>query len=1102
MKNYTVFHLHSDLSSGVTNVDSVTKFQQYVDRAKECGMTALGFSEHGSVFSWLSKKQAIEEAGMKYIHAEEFYVCDQLYKMNDDGKRVRENFHCVLIAKNWEGAKELNRLSSKAFNREDGHYYFLPRIQLDDVINTSDNIIVSSACLASILHNGSDNLKKRMLDFMIEHKDRCFLEIQHHNVEEQKEYNKQLFKWHQQYEIPLIAGTDTHSLNQQHAEARALLQKSKHVFFGDEQGWDLTWKTYDELIEAYKIQNALPMDEVLEAIENTNRMADMIEPFEMDRSYKYPHLWEHPEETLREKIKTGIKRRGIDKYSNYQEYLDRIEYEISVYKHNGAIDFILLMEDVLGYCHKAGIQIGYGRGSATGSLICWLLGITEMDSIKFGLSFERFQNVERVSLSDVDSDIPPNRRDELIDWLFHHKGLYVSDIITFNTIALKGAIRDVCRGLYEDDKNKNYLDITDEISKSVDSNEVGMRKKYPKVFKYADLINGTIVSIGTHPCGRLVVDHPFDGEVGLCTTSTDPHPISQLWMHECDFLNYVKLDLLGLDTIELITDTCKAAKIPMLLPENMDINDDKVWNSMRDDTTAIFQWESDTAQDYIKRLLSDKTIAKFKKYNPNVSKMELITIGNSAIRPAGASYRDDLANGVVRQYKSKVISDFLKPSMGYLVYQCQIIDFLHLYCGFTMGQADVVRRGFAKKSGTGQFIPIIKDGGYMPNDKKHEKHIDGFIKVVTSKYAVPKEEAEEEITSFLQVISDASEYLFSRNHSCPYSFEGYASAWLRYYYPLEFLTTALNINTDKEEKTQALTKYAGKVGIKILMPRFRHSSSKYTFDKEQNVIYKSITSIKSVGADTGNNLLTLKNFTGDFIDLLVAIRENKLAKKNELDILIKLNFFSEFGDINRLLYTYNIFQQLYSTNGWKKNLKKDKAESLGIAPSIVLQFAQKESPTQYTNVNMSAMLKSLYEAYNGSESTIMERIKYEQQLLGYIATTDPEMDWRYSLVLDVSTKYTPTLQLHCIKNGKVQTMKVKKSKMHKDDSTGKWIPDPRIKVTWKQLPLQRGDLIYIKDCYKDFKMKKTDNGWAKADQTEWFLSDYSIISRVDTTDDK
>ena len=191
--NYTVLHLHSDMSNGVTNIDSVTKYHDYVKRAQELNMTALAFSEHGSVFDWHGKKEAIEKAGMKYIHAAEFYITEKI-DADEDGNpiKLRDNWHCLLIARNFDGVKEINRLASKSFNRKDGSYYYAPRIQFGDLINTSSNVIISTACLGGILNRASDNIQKRFLDFIIKNKERCFLEIQHHNVLDQKNYNKKL----------------------------------------------------------------------------------------------------------------------------------------------------------------------------------------------------------------------------------------------------------------------------------------------------------------------------------------------------------------------------------------------------------------------------------------------------------------------------------------------------------------------------------------------------------------------------------------------------------------------------------------------------------------------------------------------------------------------------------------------------------------------------------------------------------------------------------------------------------------------------------------------------------------------------------------------
>ena len=209
-------------------------------------------------------------------------------------------------------------------------------------MSTSDNILITTACIGGLLYEGDIEVRKQFLGFLIKNKHRCFLEVQHHADEHQVKYNQYLLKLNQKYNIPLIAGTDTHALNEEHLEGRKILQLSKNVRFASEDSWDLTFKTYDELVEAYAQQASLPTEVYLKAIENTNRLADLVEEYTINRDYKYPHLWDNPDKLFREKIKHGIKWRGVDKYPNYQEYLDRIEYEIKAYKHNQAIDFIAL----------------------------------------------------------------------------------------------------------------------------------------------------------------------------------------------------------------------------------------------------------------------------------------------------------------------------------------------------------------------------------------------------------------------------------------------------------------------------------------------------------------------------------------------------------------------------------------------------------------------------------------------------------------------------------------------------------------------------------------------------------------------------------------
>lgn len=1099
MANFTYIHLHSDFSNGVTNVDSITKYDEYISRAKECGMKAMAFTEHGSFFGWVNKKRHIESAGMKYIHGAEFYITETI------DEKIRDNYHCCLYAKNYDGVLELNQLSSISFNRDDNHFYYAPRITIDELLTTSDNVLVSTACLGGILHNGTDAIKDKFITFLSNNKHRCFLEIQHHNdVDgEQGRYNQYLYELSKKIGVPLIAGTDTHALNEEHLKGRKTLQKAKNVRFENEDSWDLTFKTYDELILEYQKQNVLPMNVVLDAIENTNRLADMVDEFELDETYKYPHLWEDSEATFAEKIKEGIKRRGVDKYPNYQEYLDRIEHELEAYRHNGAIDFMLLMEDIIDWCVSQDIRVGYGRGSVNGSVIAWLLGITEMDSIKHKLNFERFMNVERVSLSDIDTDFPPSRIDEVKNYIFSKAGLHCCDIITFNTIALKGAIKDVCRAFHYENieytpetvKKKiseweksieghdsrdtdvrmpkdiivdiekysihkevpyEYVSFANELSNLVDTDEELARKQYPDIFELVDLVNGTIVSVGSHPCGCVVSPDTVSDKIGTFTTSTSIYPISQIYMKEIDSLNYVKLDLLRLDTIEIINETCKLAGIERLTPDNMDITDVNVWNSMRDDTTQIFQWEGKTGDDYIKKLLSDENIKKFQEVDDNVDRMTLLSIGNSAIRPAGASYREDLANGVVRKSGSDAIDEFLKPTFGYLVFQCQIIDFLHQYCGFTMGEADIVRRHFAKKTGTEDDIPVIKDGGYMKDKDGNEKkdhYIKGFIATMREKYGMPKEEAEDAIVAFLQVIIDASKYLFSLNHSQPYSYEGYACGWLRYYYTLEFITVSMNINIGKEDKTIALTNFAKKMGIEIRPPKFRHSKSKYFCDKKENCIYKGIGSIKFMNDKVADELYELRNNNyADFIDLLISLSKTSINSR-QLDILIKLDFFQEFGNPNQLLRYTQLFNDIYS----KKQFKKEKIKEMGLQEVDIRQFAEKESDKMFTKVDTYHLLKYLVAIIEVPQTSIVEKIKYQSELLGYISIKNEQYKG-IGFVTSVDSKYAPKLKVYALANGNTIDCKIDKR-------------------TFNCNKLSVGDLVRIEGTTYKPQQRRTETGF-------------------------
>ena len=1076
MSNYTVLHCHTELSNGTTNIDSVTKYEDYIKRASELGMKSIAITEHGNILSWLKKKDCCEKYGLKYIHGIEAYLTETI------DTKVRDNYHCCLYARNWEGVKELNKLISNSYNRNDNHFYYTPRILIDDLFKTSDNIIVASACLGGVFNKGNDEIKKRMLDFFIKNKDRCFLEIQHHNVKDQIEYNKYLFKLSQEYGLKLVTNTDTHCLDKKHVKGRDILQRAKNIRFDNEDGWDLTFKSYDELIESYKQQNSLPMFVILEAMENTNRIADMIEEFTMDKSYKYPKLYDNSEDVLKQKINEGVIRTGIDKLPNYEtEYLPRIYSELETYKHNGAVDFLLLDENIKTWGREHDIYPGYSRGSCSGSLICYLLGITDVDSVLHKLNFERFMNTERVSLADIDTDWQPNQREAIKDYVYSMEGLYCADIITFNTVALKGSIRDCARALKID------LSIVNDICENInDDNIESYREQYKELFEYVDIVNGTVVSIGTHPCGQVVSPIPLDENMGLLTLATCKNPVTMLNMKEIDSLNYVKLDILGLDNIQIINETCKLAGIERLTPQNVDDNDEAVWQSIKEDTLGIFQWDGSGSY-YIKDLFSDETIKRIKEVYPDFRYIDLMACGNGAIRPAGASYRDELAQGIFRDNGHKALNDLLAPTLGYLVYQEQIIAFLNQFCGYTMGEADIVRRGFAKKTGTEQFIPQIKSG---------------FIKTMKEKYEVEEEESEHIVESFIQVIEDASSYLFSLNHSLPYSYIGYICGYLRYYYPLEFMTVVLNVCKDDAEKTNKAIDYVKKHDMVIKPPKFRYSRAEYFMDKETNSIYKGMASIKYMNAQVSEELYKLKdNQYNNFMDLLIDVYDKTSINSRQLSILIVIDFFEEFGKSQKLLDIVELYENIMS-----KKIKSKKGEvsfnkaDLPYPQEIIEKYAtEKSKEDKYKQYKVERALELCNELMNdipNIEMPSIYKIRMNFDTMGECNYYFEDYNPTTCIVVDVITKFkTKKAWLFSIASGHIAEVNIGEGYYNLQPFKALDVIDV-FEITQKPKKERREVEVEDKNGNKVTKMKYVPTGEMRLYLSEYHLLDKEEIDKL------
>lgn len=993
MANYTIYHLHTMLSNAVTNIDSVTTFKQYIKRAQECGMTALAFSEHGNIFEWVHKKDAVEAAGLKYIHAMEAYLTERI---PDEGEeKIRDNYHCVLIARNWEGVKELNVLQGKAFNRVDGHYYYAPRITFAELFSTSNNIIITTACVASALCKGTESARESYLRFLTRHKDRCFLEVQHHNTQKQFEYNRYLASLSRETGLRLIAGTDTHCLNAEHELGRSALQRGKGVFFDDEVGWDLTWKTYDELVEAYRTQDALSEEEYMSAINNTNVMADMIETFELDRSFKYAKIYDDGEKVLREKLFAPETIEPIIKEGfSREEVTARLEQEIDTFKALNATDFILLEDHIVRWEHSHDMWQGPARGSAASSLALYALGVTEVNPLKYGFYFWRFMDKSKYSLADVDMDNSAKDRDKLKFWMLNDHldlpNVKTCEIITFNTIALKGAIRDIGRGL------DMPLDEVDTIAKAVHEETVdedkivtiddSWRKKYPELFKYVDIVIGTIVSIGSHPSGVVVSDHDIESEFGLCYLKDDPYPVSCINMKELDSLNFTKQDALGLDNVGIINETCKLAGIERLSPKTIDFEDDAVWNSIKEDTSLIFQMNSNYGQRTVDKMLSKDVYDKIKKQIPNMTRLDLLTFINALIRPCGKGVYDDATNGIVSKTGIKEIDDLLGSSMGYAIMQEPQMAFVQEFCGYDFLKADKLRKIIGKKLGTRDQLPIIKEG---------------WEKNAKVKYNLTDEQSDKIINPFLQCILDATRYSFSLVHSLSYSCISYECAYLRYHYPLQYLTSCLNAWNGDDDKTAEAINYANSRKVKILAPKFRHAKAEYFYDLTTNSIYKGTSSIKGLNAGYSDFLYSLKdNAYKTFTDLLYDIQASGMPR-DQVETLIKLDYFEEFGTCKELATIFKQFQ--FFKKGEAKTIAKSKIPD-EITMSIIKRNAN-ETEKQFNKLNCHNILNEIEQyimTMNLGDVDIKTKIANQLEYMGYIGikTNKPE-DRPKIVVLDM-----------------------------------------------------------------------------------------------------
>lgn len=516
--------------------------------------------------------------------------------------------------------------------------------------------------------------------------------------------------------------------------------------------------------------------------------------------------------------------------------------------------------------------------------------------------------------------------------------------------------------------------------------------------------------------------------------------------------------------IELINKTCELAGIERLTPDNIDTKDMAVWKSFTDSTLGIFQFESDSASAYLKQLFSDNTLKNIRENVGDIDYIDILSMANGAIRPSGDSYRHQLADGLPKDNGHDALNELFKETLGFCIFQEQIMTFLTSFANHSGAESDSVRRGLAKKEGTEQFLPKIESG---------------FISYMVDNYGETEDHARELLQSLLKVISDASDYGFSVNHSSPYSYTGYAGAWLRYHYPLEFLTTILNVM--KDEKASKIMAFANKKKFEVKPIMFGHSRADYAFNKEEGAVYKGIQSIKYLNYRVSEELYTLAQENeydkNDWVGLVKDILDKTSAQSNQMEILITLDFFKEFGEKEVLLEIY-------------KTMSDNKKPNFDLYPEfapkevdIVTEKTHKRTGVVTRKIETKTIKKPLKYSATLKEKTIIERLKnlreyeiavrlnpppkmslyeqitFEREKLGYAVTT-MDVSPQVSVVLELNNlQYTPKVTLYQVSTGREYVVKVKKTKF--------WSYDQQL--------LYKGDIVKVLDVTQEDGWKKEEN---------------------------
>ncbi|MBR1761897.1 MAG: DNA polymerase III subunit alpha [Eubacterium sp.] len=829
---FTHLHLHTQFSL----LDGVCRPDRLVCRAKEMGMTSLAITDHGNMYGAVDFYKECKKQGIKPIIGCEVYVAPRT-RFDKDKALDKEYNHLVLLVKNETGYKNLIKMVSLAFTEG---FYFKPRIDRDLLERNSEGLVCLSACLKGeipqlLLQKDYESAKQKALWYNEVFGDgNYFLEIQDHGIPEQKIVLDGIKRISDETKIPLVATNDVHYIEQKDAPVQQVLIciATNHII-GEDTG--LAFHSDNFYLKSEDEMRALFSD-VPEAIDNTAKIAEMCNfDFEFGNT-KLPYF-ETPDnmdhfEYFRKKCYEGLRERYGE--NPPEEYISRLEYELETVNKMGYTDYYLIVQDFVSFARENDIPVGPGRGSGAGSIAAYCIGITDIDPMKYDLIFERFLNPERVSMPDFDIDFCYERRQEVIDYVTRKYGAdHVAQIVTFGTLQTRAAIRDVGRAMgmpyaSVDAVAKlvpNSFHIS--IDKAVEQSKELRRameesKEVNQLIETARQVEGMPRNTSTHAAGVVITHDPVASYVPLATN--DGVPVTQYIMTTLEELGLLKMDFLGLRTLTVIDYASKAAGINI---KNIDINDEKVYKLFsRGQTEGIFQFESSG----MKQMLM----------NLKPTALEDLIAATSLYRPGPASQIDTFIENSKNKnsikYETPLLEPILKNTYGCMVYQEQVMQIFRSLAGYSYGRADVVRRAMSKK--------------------KHdvmEQERETFIK------GCEKNNISSEIAnSIFNKMTDFASYAFNKSHAACYALVAYQCAYLKCYYPAQFMAALLTSVLDSANKVARYIAECKRIGLRLAPPNINSSMKGFTAN----------------GRVINYGLLGIKNLGNDFIEEIIEERKN------------------------------------------------------------------------------------------------------------------------------------------------------------------------------------------------------------------------------------